>query len=155
MRRSLPTTCCRRTTGIPTYNPRSRDTSTARTGQVVHRLYYAGAGGTLFYVDRADTFSPAAPVRRAFYGLNAFQANPDGFSATVFINTPLTTDGQGNVFFGFRVQGTAPAPLSTSQSGFARVAPDGTRDLCARRARRRRRHHLAGLAQFRAGIEPR
>ena len=31
----------------------------------------------------------------------------------------------GNVYFGFRVQGSAPAPLSTTQSGFARIAPDG------------------------------
>jgi hypothetical protein len=110
----------------PTYQPALARHFDTATGQVVHRLYYAGAGGSLFYVERADTFSPAAPVRRVFYGLSAFQVNPGGFTATVFINTPLTTDGQGNVFFGFRVQGSAPAPLSTSQSGFARVAPDGS-----------------------------
>ena len=44
----------------------------------------------------------------------------------MFINTPLTADTNGNVFFGFRVQGTAPAPLSTTQSGFDRIDPNGS-----------------------------
>jgi len=43
----------------------------------------------------------------------------------VFINTPITADSNGNIFFGFRVQGTAPAPLNTTQSGFARIDPNG------------------------------
>ena len=41
----------------------------------------------------------------------------------MFINTPLTADAQGNIFFGFQVTGTNPAGLV---SGIARVAPDGT-----------------------------
>ena len=110
----------------PTYNPALATHVDNGTGQAITRLYYAGAGGTLFYVDRPDAPGHSAPVRRAFYGLDAYQANPGGFAATVFVNTPLTTDHQGNVFFGFRVQGTAPAPLATTQSGFARIAPDGS-----------------------------
>lgn len=109
----------------PTYQPALAKIIDPAIG-TVNRVYYAGAGGTLWFVDRPDTFFPTAPVRRAFFGLNAYQANPNAFNATVFINTPLTTDSRGNVFFGFRVQGTAPAPLLTTQSGFARVAPDGT-----------------------------
>jgi hypothetical protein len=94
-------------------------------GQTITRLYFAGAGGTLLFVDRPD--GPAGPVtRRAFYGLAAWEGNAGGFGGTVFINTPLTADRQGNVYFGFRVQGTAPAPLNTTQSGIARVAPDGS-----------------------------
>ena len=54
-----------------------------------------------------------------------YQANASGFNTTVFINTPITADGSGNVFFGFRVQGTAPAPLNTTRSGFARIDPNG------------------------------
>lgn len=95
------------------------------TSEAVTRLYYAGAGGTIFFVDNPDQ-APGAPVRRAFYGLEAFTTNVAAFTTTVFVNTPLTADRQGNVFFGFRVQGTAPAPLSSSQSGIARIAPDGT-----------------------------
>ncbi|MBL7325413.1 hypothetical protein INQ16_27750, partial [Escherichia coli] len=42
---------------------------------------------------------------------------------TVFINTPLVADANGNIFFGFVVTGTNPAGLV---SGIARSAPDGT-----------------------------
>src|SRR5262245_20924086 len=108
----------------PTYNP-ALATHVDNTGQRITRLYYPGSGGTLFFIDQPDRASHGAPIRRAFYGLDAFQANPGGFAATVFVNTPITADRQGNVFFGFRVQGTAPAPLSTAQSGFARITPDG------------------------------
>jgi hypothetical protein len=39
------------------------------------------------------------------------------------INTPLTTDVKGNIFFGFQVIGSTPIGL---ESGLARIAPDGT-----------------------------
>ena len=89
------------------------------------RLYYAGAGGTVYYIDNPDSTPAAAPVQLAFYGLASYQANTAGFNATVFIDTPITSDNNGNIFFGYRVQGTAPAPLNTTQSGFARIDPAG------------------------------
>jgi len=89
------------------------------------RLYYPGAGGTVYYIDNVDGAGHGAPVQQVFYGLAAYQANQNGFNSTVFIDTPLTADSSGNVFFGFRVAGTAPAPLSTTQSGFARIDPNG------------------------------
>jgi hypothetical protein len=90
------------------------------------RVYFAGAGGTVYYVDNPD--SPTAPVehRLAFYGLANYTANPAAFNSTVFIDTPITSDANGNIFFGFRVQGTAPAPLSTTESGWARIGADGS-----------------------------
>ena len=51
--------------------------------------------------------------------------NASGFNSTVFIDTPITADSAGDIFFGFRVQGTAPAPLNTTQSGYARIDPNG------------------------------
>jgi hypothetical protein len=89
------------------------------------RLYYAGDGGTVYYIDNPDSAGHTAPVQEAFYGLSAYQANPSGFNSSVFIDTPITTDSSGDIFFGFRVQGTAPAPLSTGQSGYARIDPSG------------------------------
>lgn len=90
------------------------------------RLYYPGAGGTIYYIDNPDSVSHGAPVQQVFYtSLANYQANAAAYNSTVFINTPITTDTNGNVFFGFRVQGTAPAPLSTTQSGFARIDPSG------------------------------
>lgn len=90
------------------------------------RLYYPGNGGTIYYIDNPDSVSHGAPVQQVFYTTLAnYQANASGFNSTVFINTPITSDASGNIFFGFRVQGTAPAPLSTTQSGIARIDPNG------------------------------
>ncbi len=90
------------------------------------RLYYPGAGGTVFYVDNADSSTPTTPVRIPFYTtLSNYNANAASYNSTIFIDTPITADANGNIYFGFRVQGTAPAPLSTTQSGYARIDANG------------------------------
>jgi len=91
------------------------------------RLYYAGAGGTIFYIENLDSDTPATPVRQCFYtNLDGYLANATNFNKYVFINTPITADTNGVIFFGFRVEnGTAPAPLNTTNSGFARIDPSG------------------------------
>ena len=105
---------------IPVYNP------CLATGSFGTRLYYAGPGGTIYHIDNPDAVAHGAPVQEVFYTtLAKYQANAAAYNATIFINTPITADSNGNVFFGFRVQGTAPAPLNTTQSGFARVDPNG------------------------------
>ena len=105
---------------IPVYQP------ALATSSLGTRLYYAGAGGTIYFIDAPDSISHGVPVQQVFYTTLAnYQANASGFNSTVFINTPITPDSNGNIFFGFRVQGTAPAPLSTTQSGFARIDPLG------------------------------
>lgn len=86
------------------------------------RLYAPGAGGKLLMRATVDTVSDSfQPV--VFYGAANYNANPAAFNSTVFINTPLVSDAQGNVFFGFMVTGTNPAGLT---GGIARVAADGT-----------------------------
>lgn len=57
-----------------------------------------------------------------FYGQKNFQADPQIYEQNVQINTPLTTDAQGNLFFGFLVLGSTPIGL---QSGIARIASNG------------------------------
>lgn len=85
------------------------------------RVYAPGAGGKLMM--RADADSANATLTtHVFYGAAAYNANPAAFNGAVFINTPVTADAQGNVFFGFHVTATNPAGLV---SGIARVAPDG------------------------------
>jgi hypothetical protein len=86
------------------------------------RLYAPGAGGKLIVRENADAAN-ATLATHVFYGAAAYNANPAAFNAAVFINTPVTADAQGNVFFGFHVTGANPAGLV---SGIARVAPDGT-----------------------------
>jgi hypothetical protein len=87
------------------------------------RLYFAGAGGTLFYVSDLDAAGAHTPTRVAFYGTDNYNADPADFNNSVFVNTPLTADANGDVFFGIRVLGPNPQGLA---GGIARVAPDGT-----------------------------
>ncbi|MEK6337042.1 MAG: Ig-like domain-containing protein [Acidobacteriota bacterium] len=105
---------------IPVYNP------CVTTGAFGTRMYYAGAGGTIWHIDNPDSNSPGPPVREVFYtSLAGYNANAAAYNSTIFVNSPITADAAGNIYFGFRVQGTAPAPLSTNQSGFARIGPGG------------------------------
>jgi hypothetical protein len=92
------------------------------------RLYYAGAGGTVYYIENPDSDAPRAPMRQCFYtDLGSYQSNAAAFNQTVFINTALTADTNGVVFFGFRLEtNAAPYPFNTTNSGFGRLAPDGT-----------------------------
>jgi hypothetical protein len=90
------------------------------------RLYFAGAGGTVYYIDNPDSIAPPVEHQLAFYGLSNYLANQAAFNSSVFVDTPITSDANGNIFFGFRVEGTAPAPLNTSESGWARIGADGS-----------------------------
>jgi hypothetical protein len=105
---------------IPAYQP------CVATGPFGTRLYYSGAGGTIWHIDNPDSNSPGAPVREVFYtSLANYNANAAAYNNTIFVNTPITADSHGNIYFGFRVQGTAPDPLNTTQSGFARIDTNG------------------------------
>lgn len=87
-----------------------------------NRLYMPGSGGKLIWCDDADV--GAATMQSAvFYGAGAYSAAKAAFDNTVFINTPLTADADGNVFFGFIANGANPANLV---SGLARIAADGS-----------------------------
>lgn len=86
------------------------------------RVYAPGAGGKLMVRGDGDA-TTGALAAQLFYGSAAYNANPAAFDGSVFINTPLTADTAGNIFFGFVVTGANPAGLV---SGIARVAPDGT-----------------------------
>ena len=94
-----------------------------------NRLYWPGAGGKLFYRDNADA-AEGAVQSVAFYGNDAYDAARGTYDASVIINTPLTVDPRGNVYFGFLVSGPTPLGLA---SGFARVSPDGTATWVAAR----------------------
>lgn len=61
--------------------------------------------------------------RLVFYGKKNYAANPVAYQQNVLINTPLTTDAAGNLYFGFLVLGPTPIGL---QSGLARIATNGT-----------------------------
>src|SRR5262249_24436837 len=82
-----------------------------------------GAGGAVYYVDTPDASSAAVTGQLAFYGLASYQASPSTYDAAVRINTPITSDANGNIYFGFQVSGSTPANLT---SGIARIGADGS-----------------------------
>ena len=90
-----------------------------------NRLDFSGIGGTVLYTDTPDAPGPTAPAtgRLAFFGLSNYNANPSAYNSTVFIDTPITTDSAGDIFFGFLVTGSNPLGLT---SGVARIGADGT-----------------------------
>lgn len=86
-----------------------------------NRVYIPGAGGKLYFRDNADS-SGEATQTLVFYGAGNYAAAASTYDSTVFINTPLTADAQGNIYFGYSVTGANPINLT---SGVARVTPAG------------------------------
>jgi hypothetical protein len=88
-------------------------------------LYYPGAGGTVFSVADPDSSSPGTPSQIAFFGNSNYQANPSAYNSSVYIDTPITSDSSGDVYFGYRVTGSTPLGTLLSSSGIARITPAG------------------------------
>src|ERR1051326_4172831 len=64
---------------IPSYNPALATTISGP------RLYYPGAGGTIYYIDNPDSASHGAPVQEVFYTTLAnYLTHASGFNSTVF-----------------------------------------------------------------------
>jgi hypothetical protein len=89
-----------------------------------NRLYFAGAGGLINYRDNPDFDSDIPVGQVAFYGLANYNANPAAFDANVFINTPITSDAAGNIYFGYQVNNSSAAVLNL-HGGIARIDPAG------------------------------
>jgi hypothetical protein len=85
------------------------------------RVYLPGIGGTVLYRDQPDS-AAGAEGRIAFYGLANYRSDPQAYNASVVINTPITSDSAGNIYFGFVVSGSTPLQL---QSGIARISASG------------------------------
>ena len=86
-----------------------------------NKLYIPAAGGTVMVRDNPDN-ATGRLTRLVFYGAENFNANPTLYNAAVMINTPITADSLGNIYFGFVV--VAPTPIGL-QSGLARISADG------------------------------
>jgi len=86
-----------------------------------NKLYIPAEGGTVLVRDNPDK-ATGHLTRLVFYGGNNFNANPKLYSSAVKINTPITADSLGNIYFGFVVEATTPIGL---QSGLARISAEG------------------------------
>jgi hypothetical protein len=108
----------------PSYSP-----ALASDGAGGTRLYYAGAGGTIYYINNPDSATAPTPVQEVFYTtLSDYTTNAtsgNNYNSQIFIDTPITADSSGDIFFGFRFQG-AHAGNTPTQSGYARITPGGT-----------------------------
>jgi hypothetical protein len=87
---------------------------------------WAGAGGTVFIRQNADAFT-STTTRVVFYtSLANYNANPSNF-AGVKINTPFTSDANGNLWFGYEVD--SPVSGSIGQAlgtgGIVRIDTSG------------------------------
>jgi hypothetical protein len=79
------------------------------------------AGGTVLRRASADAETSTVD-RLVFYGLAEYESALSTYGSLVTINTPITSDASGNLFFGFVTSGATPANLS---SGIARIDASG------------------------------
>jgi hypothetical protein len=86
------------------------------------RVWFPGAGGRLFFQDGVDGAAATPMQAVSFYGNAAYEANKAALDASVKINTPITVDAAGNVYFGFEATAN---PLGLS-GGVARIGADGS-----------------------------
>lgn len=84
-------------------------------------LAFAGPGGTLHVRQSPDSAS-GTEKSYAFYGMSSYKNNKTTYDNNVMIDTPITADDAGNLYFGFIVLGSTPTGLS---SGIARISASG------------------------------
>ena len=91
------------------------------------RLYYPGAGGTVYYRDTVNgplgsNGMSGATGQLVFYGNATYSQNQSALNAAIQVSTPITVDHDGNIFFGFiATVGNAARVVS----GLARIGSNG------------------------------
>jgi hypothetical protein len=86
-----------------------------------NRLIMPAGGGTVLVRDAPDQ-ATGTLTRLVFYGAENLKGNTQIYKDNVQINTPITADSAGNLYFGFIVLGATPLNL---QSGLARISASG------------------------------
>jgi hypothetical protein len=84
-------------------------------------VVFAGAGGTVNTRTSPDSATGSKGVL-VFYGARSYKAHKSTYDSNVMIDTPITADNAGDLYFGFVVTGATPTNLS---NGFARIDANG------------------------------
>ena len=88
-------------------------------------LAIPAAGGTILTYANPDNAN-GTPTRIAFFGIDNYNANPSAWNAAIQICTPISSDAQGNLYFGFISSGAAlPGYPNGISSGLARISNTG------------------------------
>lgn len=87
-----------------------------------NQLFVPDIAGSVLVRQNPDQIKGAI-TRLYFYGVKNYQKDPTAYKQNVQVDTPLTTDANGNLYFGFIVLGETPLNL---QGGIARITPNGT-----------------------------
>jgi Bacterial Ig-like domain (group 3)/Putative Ig domain len=90
---------------------------------VTNRVYFPGPGGTLDYIANPDQAGTPTVVQEAFYGTSNYLANESAYNSSIYINTGLTVDSAGNVYFGFTVTGSNPSDIT--DGGVVKITSSG------------------------------
>jgi subtilisin family serine protease len=98
---------------VPSYSP-----TLTSSGKV----YYAGKGGAIYILNSPDSNAPTVTGPIYFYGQGLYNSSPTAFDAGMFIDTPITADAQGNIYFGYRVVSGFGINV---ESGIARISAAG------------------------------
>ncbi len=87
---------------------------------ITNHVYFPGLGGTLEYISNPDNpgSSTPTPTVEEFYGTYT-----SAYDSSIYIDTPLTVDNAGDIFFGFQETGSNPAGIT--DGGIARVSATG------------------------------
>lgn len=81
------------------------------------KLYFPGNAGSIQVIENPDRMAAkVTPKAYYFYGRDKFNADPSAYRASVTVDTPLSVDRKGNVYFGVMSSGADNNPAKIASS---------------------------------------